>query len=730
MPVNDPRTASAERLRGPRERGEGGRGGRGESGGHGRKSGEHGEDGGGWGDNGGNGEGPAPYLPPSGQPVRLVVWAIHLALPMAGLWLLLTRPRLNAVLQDNVGHFWLIIAVAGVNVVLGTMIGQASARRADARLLLVSLVFLSSAGFFLIHGLTTPKVILQGPNYGFELSQPVGLLIASMFAFASALPLNERAAHAVLKAQIWLRGGLVLLLAGWGVASLLPDLTPLGGRPPAHGAGLGGLEVLGAAMYAAATAMMFQLHRRRPSAMLISLLTAYALLAEATVAGMSHFNWHLSWWLWHLLLAVAFLFVAYSAYLQFRQEGSSAGLFDSVALAATVQRLRGEYEAALEELVGHLRRRADTPGGGGSRVPVATRLAGKFGLTEGQAAVLDRAGEALADEREVSERLAALVDMGNRARVGMPEDELLTRGLERVRRAYGDVRVGLISGGRVTLDSGVYGPQDFPGDEPVRLGGIVVHPLTVRGRLAGALTVPVGRTRQDEALAATLASQLSISLENTRLYQELSTLFRQYMSPDVAKSLLADPRTAALGGELVELTALFADLKGFTSYSERVAPGEIVEMLNRYHSAAVPIVLGNGGTIVQFVGDALLALFNAPARQADHAVAAARTALAMQEAAEEIAAGTPGYPRFRIGVNTGVALVGNIGSPELRGFNAMGDCVNVAARLEGIAEPGTVVIGQSTLDLIGPGARVRPLGGLALKGKERPVHAYVLSALR
>ncbi|MEV7012349.1 adenylate/guanylate cyclase domain-containing protein [Streptosporangium sp. NPDC051022] len=664
-----------------------------------------------------------PYLPPATHPIRAVVWVIHLALPVAGLWLLLARPELDARWQDNVGHFWLILAVAGVNVVLGTMIGQASARRADARLLLVSLVFLSTAGFFLIHALTTPKVILQGPSYGFELSQPVGLLVASAPAFASALPLGERAARAVLGAQAWLRGGLVLLLLGWTAASLLPDLTPLSGRSPDHGAGLGGLEPLGVALYAAAAAMLFRLHRRRPAAMLVSLVTAYALLAEAAAAGMSHLNWHLSWWLWHVLLTLAFLFVAYSAHLQFRREGSGAGLFDAVALAATVQRIRDEYEDALEELVGHLRRRVE------SRVPVATRLAGRFGLSEGQAAVLDRAGEALADEREVSERLAALVEMGNRARVGLPEEELLTRGLDPVRRAYGDVRVALVSDGRITLRSGEYGERDLSGEGPLRLGGTVVHPLTVKGRLAGAIEVPVGMTRQDEALAATLASQLSISLENARLYRELSTLFRQYMSPDVANALLADPGTAALGGELVELTALFADLKGFTSFSERATPGEIVEMLNRYHSAAVPLVLDNGGTIVQFVGDALLALFNAPARQADHAAAAARAALAMQEAAERIAGGTPGYPRFRIGINTGPALVGNIGSPELRGFNAMGDCVNVAARLEGVAEPGTVVIGQSTLDRIGPGARVRPLGGLSLKGKQQPVHAYVLTGL-
>ncbi|MEV4531789.1 adenylate/guanylate cyclase domain-containing protein [Streptosporangium sp. NPDC049304] len=664
-----------------------------------------------------------PYLPPATQPIRTVVWALHLALPMLGLWLLLAEPDLNIVLHDNPSHFWLIITIAGINLVLGLMVGEASARRSDARLLLVSLVFLSGAGSFLVHGLTTPGIILEGTSYGFDLSHPVGLLVASVFAFASALPLGERAAEAVLRNQMWLRGGLAALIIGWGVACLVPDLTPLSGSPP-MGTGLGGLEWAGVALFAAASAMMFQLHRRRPAVVLISLVTAYALLAEALVAGLSHRNWHLSWWLWHALLTTAFVFVAYSAYLQFRREGTSAGLFDSVALSATVRRIRADYEAALEELVGHLRRREE------SRVPIADRLAGKFGLTESQAAVLDRAGEALANERELSDRLAALVDIGRQARVGLPEKEMLAQGLDRVRQAYGDVRIKLVDNGRVTVNSTEYGRRDFPEDRPIRLEGKVVHPLMVKGRLAGAIEVPIGRTPQDEALAATLAGQMSISLENARLYSELETLFRQYMSPDVAQSLLADPQTAALGGELVELTALFADLKGFTSFSERVAPGEIVEMLNRYHTAAVPIVLGNGGTIVQFVGDALLALFNAPARQEDHALAAVRAGLAMQRAAEEIAEGMPGYPRFRIGINTGEALVGNIGSPELRGFNAMGDCVNVAARLEGIAEPGSVVIGQSTLDLVGPRAETRPLGPLSLKGRAQPVHAYVLADLR
>ncbi|MEW9528620.1 adenylate/guanylate cyclase domain-containing protein [Microbispora sp. NPDC049125] len=681
------------------------------------------------------------YLPPATQPVRGVVWAIHLILPMLGLWLLLAQPGIDVEWSDKHSHFWLILVVAGVNVVLGGLIARASARRRDARLLLVSLVFLSSAGFFLLHGLATPQVFLPNGTVGFDLAQPVGLAIASMFAFVSALPLGDRAAAAVLRAQGALRAGLLLVLAGWGVASLVPGLTPLSDPLPPHGAGLGVFALAGVALYVVAAAMMFRLHRRRPAAVLISLITAYALLAEAMVAGMPHRNWHLSWWEWHLLLTFAFGFVAYSAYLQFRREGAAGGLFDAVTLSATARRIQADYERALEELVAHLR------GGTRSSAPISTRLAGRFRLTEGQAAVLDRAGAALAAERELSERLGALVEVGRQTRVRLPESELLTAALQRVRQAYGDVGLSLMRAGRLVPYDGTSGPpvEEGPGLHALAAGMVldrgdrVVHPLTVKGRLAGALSVPVGVTRQDEALAATLAAQMSISLENARLYQEIETLFRQYMSPDVADSLLSDPDQAALGGRLTQVTALFADLRGFTTFSERVAPGEIVEMLNRYHTAAVPCILGNGGTIVQFVGDALLALFNAPAEQPDHALRAVHAALQMQEASAKVSAHVVAeqaagllspveWPTFRVGVNTGPALVGNIGSPEFRGFNAMGDAVNVAARLQALAEPGTVVIGQSTYDLIGP-AEVVSLGDLALKGKRSTVHAYRLVAL-
>ncbi len=209
------------------------------------------------------------------------------------------------------------------------------------------------------------------------------------------------------------------------------------------------------------------------------------------------------------------------------------------------------------------------------------------------------------------------------------------------------------------------------------------------------------------------------------LHRRVEELFRQYLSPDVAASLLARPELADLGGEEVEVTVLFADLTGFTSFSERVRPEEAVAMLNGAFSTAVPIVLGEGGTIVQFAGDALMAIFNAPVRQDDHALRAARAALDMQRATAPLAV-EAGHPRFRVGITTGPALVGNIGSAELRSFTAIGDTPNLAARLQTFAAPGSVVIGERTYDLVRDVASVRPLGTPALKGKSVPVAVFEL----
>ena len=208
------------------------------------------------------------------------------------------------------------------------------------------------------------------------------------------------------------------------------------------------------------------------------------------------------------------------------------------------------------------------------------------------------------------------------------------------------------------------------------------------------------------------------------LHKRVDRLFRQYLSPEVAQAMVDDPARANLGGEVTDVTVLFADLQGFTPFSERTPAHEVVAMLNTAFGAAVPAVFAEGGTVVQFMGDALMAVFNAPIRQEDHALRACRAGLALQHAMGDNA--TAGTPRFRVGINSGPALVGNVGSQELHNFLAIGDTTNVAARLQTFAPPGSVVLGQRTYDLVRDSVDANPLGIPELKGKSLPTAAFEL----
>ncbi len=205
-------------------------------------------------------------------------------------------------------------------------------------------------------------------------------------------------------------------------------------------------------------------------------------------------------------------------------------------------------------------------------------------------------------------------------------------------------------------------------------------------------------------------------------------LVRRYLSPGVASTLLAEPRRLELGGEVAEVTVLFADLRGFTAASERIAPDDAVRLLNRYFALALPIVEAEGGTPIQLAGDQVMAIFNAPERYADHALRAARAALEIQRQVDAEIGAEP-LPRFGIGINTGSALVGNIGSESFFNFTAVGDTTNLAARLTAEAAAGEVVLGPATADAVHVIARLTARPGLNVKGRAEPVEAFVLEEL-
>jgi len=678
-----------------------------------------------------------------GSRARVVIWAFHLALPLAGLWLLLAVPPADVVWEHHPSHFWLVAVAAALSAWLALTVDRAARHHGDARLLLVGLGFLAAALFFGLHALATPGVLLDHANGGFALATPAGLALSAVFGAAAALNMDGGVGRWALRAGPYLRYGLIGVAALWGVVSLT-------GLPPLADPGVGErgsvavvvLVVLAVPLYLAAALRCFLLYRRRRSVVLLSVLTADVLLAEAMVAVALGANWHLTWWLWHVLMVMAFGYVGYSAYVTYRREGATRGLFDAVGTEATLRAVRVEYGSALEQLVAAVARQE-----AGELTPaemslITSGLAVRFGLSEGQTAVLGRAAAALRADREQIGRLDVLVAIGHESGVLLGERDLLARAVRRVVSGFGcdAARIGLLDSGRLSFPAALASDPRLPVPPNLQQGLAQRGPfdigpeqmactLAVKERPAGVLVVHRrgGFGGRDRAMIASLAAQLSMGLENARLYEQLDGLFRQYMSPDVATALIADPRQAALGGAVVEVTAVFADLRGFTTFSEASTPEQIVAMLNRYFEVATAEILAAGGTIVQFVGDALMALFNAPVRQPDHAVRAAAAALRMQAGIDAV--GEPDWPRFRVGINTGPALVGNIGSTELRNFNAMGDAVNVAARLETTALPGQVVIGESTRALLPPGTVTEPLGELAVKGRRTPVVAHILTGL-
>jgi adenylate cyclase len=450
----------------------------------------------------------------TGSGLSAAVLALGLALPLAGLLLLLARPRLDVTWQHHPSHFWLVLGAGAITAVLAYATGTAARRRGDARVFLVSLAFLSAAGFLGLHALATPEVLLDDVNAGFALATPVGLLVASVFAAASSAALPPERAAAVMRRAGLLVWGLVAVMAVWAVVSLT-QVPPLD-NPSAPERASGGLVVLAAAgvvLYGTAVLRYLALFRQHRAPLLLAMAAAFVLLAEAEAAVAFGRNWQASWWEWHLLMLAAFVVIAVSAHRQWHEERFS-----------------------------------------------------------------------------------------------------------------------------------------------------------------------------DLYLADTSAGTRDISV-------------------------------------------LFADLAGFTTFSEQHDPQQVATMLNEYFERAIPpLVQRHGGEVDRLIGDALMTTFNTRGDQPDHAQRAARAALEIQAATAAIADRHPTWPRFRVGVNTGEAVVGVLGAHGGRTYTTIGDTVNLAARLEGQAPVGGVALGAETARRLS-GARTEPLGRLTVKGKEEPVEAYRLLGL-
>ncbi|HET7079684.1 MAG TPA: adenylate/guanylate cyclase domain-containing protein [Chloroflexia bacterium] len=208
----------------------------------------------------------------------------------------------------------------------------------------------------------------------------------------------------------------------------------------------------------------------------------------------------------------------------------------------------------------------------------------------------------------------------------------------------------------------------------------------------------------------------------------------RYIAPNVVEHLITASAGPKLGGELRDITVLFGDVQGYTTLSEKMAPEELIDLLNTHLSLAGSTIMDPAyeGTLDKYIGDAVMGLFNTPGAQEDHAWRAVNAAWAMQTRLREFQDTLPPerHLRFRVGVHTGKAVVGHIGSENLMNFTAIGDAVNVAKRLQESARPGQVVLSEDTYRAIDPDLRkrleVRPLGFISLKGRAAEVPAYEL----
>ncbi|MBN1964649.1 MAG: response regulator [Anaerolineae bacterium] len=208
--------------------------------------------------------------------------------------------------------------------------------------------------------------------------------------------------------------------------------------------------------------------------------------------------------------------------------------------------------------------------------------------------------------------------------------------------------------------------------------------------------------------------------------EQIRKTFERFVPANVVETLLKNPDLVELGGHVQDVTILFADMEGFTTAAEHADPVQLLEVLNHYHRLLVDNVMGQEGTLDKFIGDGIMALFNTPLKQEDHALRAVRAALNIRAELPELHKNFE--PLFRLNVNVGIhsgeAIVGNIGTADLMDYTALGDTVNVASRLQALSENGDILITEAVYRQLREHIIVEDLGPQPIRGRKGMVNVY------
>jgi len=272
-----------------------------------------------------------------------------------------------------------------------------------------------------------------------------------------------------------------------------------------------------------------------------------------------------------------------------------------------------------------------------------------------------------------------------------------------------------------------------------RIRSLICIPLILNDRIIGVFGV-INRTGRadfgpsDRRLLSAIASQMDTAIFEGLQIQKYRDAFGRCVGPQVMKRLLSASDRDLLKGERVTVTSLFSDIRGFTGIAERIDPEILVRMLNEHLSALTEVVLVHEGTVDKFVGDCVMALFNAPERQPDHALRAVRTALDMMQTHRRLMQDWAGRgwesAPIGIGIDTGPTIVGNFGSERRNEYTAISHHVNLASRLCGAAEGDQILISGDTHALVRDVVVAEPVRGLHLKGVSDIVDAYSVLGLK
>ncbi len=287
----------------------------------------------------------------------------------------------------------------------------------------------------------------------------------------------------------------------------------------------------------------------------------------------------------------------------------------------------------------------------------------------------------------------------------------------------------------------------FSGRESLKalpLSSVICVPIWERENIVGVIYVDKAEgtttfNEEDMYFLSAFANQAAVAIANAKLFDDvrreerLRTSLQRYLSPNLVDEMVEKTGALSLGGEKRKISVLFCDIRGFTTLTEKEPVETIVGLLNEYFSAMSEVIFANNGTLDKFIGDAVMAIYGAPLELKDGAYKAVKTAIEMRDKLAKLNEKWKAEKKPQIqvgyGLNTGEAIVGNIGSERRMEYTAIGDMVNTASRVEGETEGGQIFITEETFQELGNAVKVNKLKSVSLKGKSAKVQIYEVMGL-